>query len=453
MTHEPAPKRIPLLSLLTASAISQSGSALTLVAVPWFVLQTTGSAAKTGLTGVFAALPFIVAGVFGGALVDRLGFTRASVLSDLMSGVTVALVPLLYSTVGLAFWQLLTLTFLSNLLATPGNTARQSMVPELAMMARLPLERANAFVQAVPRVATLLGPPLAGVLIVVMGASNVLWLDAATFGASAALVGALVPARAAARPVAAGGRYLAGLAEGFRFLWRDRLLRAMSVVFAIGNFLDAPISLLFVVYATQRYDSAVAAGLFFAALGAGAIIGSLWYGMVGHRRLARRAVLACYSVPVAVMYAAFAFALPFPVLLAVLFLDGLAVGPVNPLSATVMQERVPVALRGRVYGLRLAISFVTIPLGRGIAGLLVEPVGLPAIFLAIAAASLLIALSVALAPAFRAMQPPESPSACRETARAHAPWSEAPNAENAADAAGAKEARTARKGTVSTLPR
>lgn len=65
--HEPTHNRAPIISLLTANTISQIGSMLTIVALPWFVLQTTGSAAKTGLTGVFAALPFIVAGIFCGA--------------------------------------------------------------------------------------------------------------------------------------------------------------------------------------------------------------------------------------------------------------------------------------------------------------------------------------------------------------------------------------------------
>ena len=180
-----------------------SGSTLTLIAVPWFVLQTTGSAAKTGLTGVFSALPFIVAGIFGGALVDRVGFKRMSVIGDITSGLTIALIPLLYHTVGLAFWQLLALTFLGNLFDTPGNTGRQSLVPDLAAMAGMRLERANAFVQSVPRVATLFGPPIAGVLIALIGASNVLWLDAATFAASALLIGAFVPPRAAAET---GGR-------------------------------------------------------------------------------------------------------------------------------------------------------------------------------------------------------------------------------------------------------
>ncbi len=398
--------RRPILGLLAANTISHIGSMLTIVALPWFVLQTTGSAAKTGLTGVFEALPFIIAGVFGGALVDRIGFKRTSILADLTSGLTVALVPLLYHTVGLAFWQLLALAFLGNLFNTPGNTARQSLVPELAAMAEMRLERANSFVQTVPRIATLLGPPLAGVLIAVIGASNVLWLDAATFAISAALIGALIPAVAVASEEAAPpGRYVADLMEGLRFIWDDPVIRALSLLFAVGNFLDAPIGLLFSVYAIRTYHSAVPVGLIFAALGGGAVIGSLWFGAVGHR-LSRRAIFVLYCIPVAGMYATFAFTPPLAVLVIAVFIDGLAVGPVNPLSATITQERVPVALRGRVQGMRIAVSFMMIPLGRGLAGLLIDPVGLRTIFLTIAGSFLLVSLGAALAPAFRHMDAP-----------------------------------------------
>jgi MFS family permease len=412
--------RRPILGLLTANTISQIGSMLTVIALPWFVLQTTGSAAKTGLTGVFEALPFIIAGVFGGALVDRLGFKRTSILADLTSGLTVALVPLLFDTVGLAFWQLLVLAFLGNLFNTPGNTARQSLVPELAVMAGLRLERANSFVQTVPRIATLLGPPLAGLLIVVTGASNVLWLDAATFAVSAALIGALIPSLATndanGEPP---GRYLSDLMEGLRFIWNEPLIRATSLLFAAGNFLDAPISLLFSVYAIRTYHSAVPVGLLFAALGGGAVIGSLWFGAVGHR-LSRRAIFVFYCIPVAGMYATFAFTPPLAVLVIAVFIDGLAVGPVNPLSTTITQERVPVALRGRVQGMRIAVSFMAIPLGRGLAGLLIDPVGLRTIFLTIASSFLLISLAAALAPIFHHMSAPDNatvPARSRAIAR------------------------------------
>src|SRR5690348_601661 len=107
---------LPAIALLVATGVSVVGSQLTLVALPWFVLQITGSATQTGLAGGFMALPQFASGVLAGVVVDRLGYRRVSVIADLVSGVGVALVPLLYMSVGLAFWQLLGLVFLGGLL-------------------------------------------------------------------------------------------------------------------------------------------------------------------------------------------------------------------------------------------------------------------------------------------------------------------------------------------------
>jgi MFS family permease len=186
-------KHFPIVAFFTGSAISYIGDMLTLLAIPWFVLQTTGSVTRTGITAFFSTLPAIFSAFFGSALVDRLGYKRTSVIGDIMSGVTVMLVPLLYHTMGLAFWQLLALVFLGGLLKSPGVTARSAMVPDLAALARMRLEQANAFSDGVNRVSGLIGAPLAGVLIVVIGTSNLLWFDAASFAISALLISVIVP--------------------------------------------------------------------------------------------------------------------------------------------------------------------------------------------------------------------------------------------------------------------
>ena len=102
-------RRAPILALLAANAVSETGNVLAFVAIPWFVLQTTGSAARMGVAGGAFLLAAVVAGVFGGPVVDRMCFKRASIVADLAGAATVALIPLLYHTVGLLFWQLLAL--------------------------------------------------------------------------------------------------------------------------------------------------------------------------------------------------------------------------------------------------------------------------------------------------------------------------------------------------------
>src|SRR5437868_3420409 len=119
------------------------------IAIPWFVLQTTGSASKTGLTAAVTALPAVISAFFGGVIVDRIGYRRTSVLADLASGTAVALIPLLSATTGLAFWQLLVLVFIGNLLDAPGATSRLALSPDLAELAGVSLDRVAALNDAV----------------------------------------------------------------------------------------------------------------------------------------------------------------------------------------------------------------------------------------------------------------------------------------------------------------
>ncbi len=405
-TSATAAQRIPITALTIAGIVSLTGSMLTSVAIPWFVLQTTNSAAKTGLTGVFTTLPYIFGGIFGGTLVDRLGFKRMSILADLTSGATIALIPLLYHTVGLVFWQLLALTFLANLFNAPGETARQSIIPDLADLAGMRLERANALVQSIPRFAILFGPPLAGVLIALFGASNVLWLDAVTFAISAVVIGTSVPHRSLATPHGEGPRqYFADLAEGWKFLAHNRMLRALMTFFLFTNLLESPWSLLLAVYTKRVFGTAVSFGTVLAALGAGAIISSFLFAAVGHR-LPRLGVIVLYPLGAAITFSALALNLPFSALVGVTFVYGLAVGMVNPLTNTIRQEQVPSALLGRVQGIVTALSFAFIPLGRGIAAVLIDPVGLPTLFLGIGLLFTLATMVMLALPVFRDLSAP-----------------------------------------------
>src|SRR5919106_4964319 len=127
-------RRAPLYALFGADAISLTGNSVAQLAFPWFVLITTGSPALTGLAVFFNFLPVVLAGFFGGVIVDRLGFRTTSVIADLGSAAAVAAIPLLHSTAGIELWQLLALVFLGALLDAPGTTARQALFPDLVQL-------------------------------------------------------------------------------------------------------------------------------------------------------------------------------------------------------------------------------------------------------------------------------------------------------------------------------
>jgi len=381
------------------------GTMMALVAIPWFVLQTTGSAARTGVVTAVASVPLILGGALGGALVDRVGSRRMSILADLASGTAVMLIPLLFHTVGLAFWHLLVLVFLRGLLDAPGNTARAALLPDLADHAGVPREPANAASQGIQRGATLLGPPIAGVLIGFIGPSHVLWVDAASFAVSAVFVAATVPTVLATtyRPaVLRAGRYLQDLRDGLGFIRRDGLMLAIALNNAASNFCDGFLSITLPVYAKENLGSALDLGLMSAGLGAGALVSIVLFGRFG-LQLSRRLLFGVCLAGVGVGFGLLAFSPGLIGAMTVLALAGLAAGPINPVLMTVYQERTPPALRGRVFGLAAAIALSAMPIGRLAGGYLIEGVGLqPAI--AVSAGGYLVAgLVVLLVPVYAAM--------------------------------------------------
>jgi MFS family permease len=184
----PRSDRIPILSLLSAQAVSQVGNMMTITAGPWFVLQTTGSAAKTGLVSAALVLGSVIPAIIGGPVVDRIGPKRASIAADVTSAVIVGSIPTLQLLGILRFWELLVLVFLLSSVNTQGDTARYALVPGLARKAGMSRERANAADRSVVRIGALVGPVLGGILIGLVGAANVLFVDAVTFSISAAVV-------------------------------------------------------------------------------------------------------------------------------------------------------------------------------------------------------------------------------------------------------------------------
>jgi MFS family permease len=398
-------RRAPILALLAANAVSETGNVLAFVAIPWFVLQTTGSAARMGVAGGAFLLAAVVAGVFGGPVVDHMGFKRASIVADLAGAVTVALIPLLYHTVGLLFWQLLALVSLGGFLDAPGHTARQSLVPGLAGRAGVGIERANSAFQGIQHTSFLCGPPLAGVLIAIFAPGNVLWIDAATFVVSATLVAALVPSiglrsGTASKHRPAGG-YLAELAEGMEFIRRDRLVFWMFGIGGVANFLVFPLfAVVLPFYTGQTYGSAVDLGLMLGGFGSGALAGTALYGIVGHL-LPRRATLVSAIVLVGLPFWVLVVTPPLAVSMGALFVAGFALGPPNPLAYSVLHERTPPRMLGRVLGAGVSLSMVAAPMGLVFCGYALETVGLRPTLVGISACYLAVGLVSFLVPALR----------------------------------------------------
>ncbi|RST11859.1 MFS transporter [Streptomyces sp. WAC05374] len=403
----------PLGTVLAANAVSVSGNALTLIGVPWFALQTTGSPGKAGLVAFCATLPVVVSALAGGPVIDRIGRRRVSIGSDLVCALALAAIPLLHHAGRLEFWMLCVLMGVTGLFHAPGETARHVLVPDLAERAGTTLTRAASLFDAVSRGARMTGAALAGVLIALIGAETVLLLDAATFGLSALLVFGGVRGVKAAEPRRGApvsmARYRAELREGYSFVLGSRLLLGITLMVMFTNGLNQGWSaVLLPVHAQRNLGGATAIGLVTAVFGGCALLGALLYAAVGHRWRRRTVFTTAFLVGGAPPYVVAALTDGVLPLVAMAAVAGLGVGTLNPILTTVMYERVPDALRSRVAGVTTAGVLMTTPLGGVGAGHLVERVGLVPTLLAIGGVYFVATLTPALFPSWRDMDaPPE----------------------------------------------
>jgi MFS family permease len=395
-----------LRTLLLAQAVSRLGSQMTFLALPWFVLATTGSAARMSVVLAVELAPVALFGIPGGSLVARLGARRTMLLGDLGRVPLMCSVPVLHSAGLLSFPLLLLVVFLVGSFLAPYMSAGTVIVPELVGDDEQTVAQANAALGGVQQATSLLGPPLAGVLIGVLGAANVLYIDAGTFLFSFLVVGALVPAR----PPVAPSEESRGLLAGVRFLIRDPFLRTLGITALFLNmFGQMQFASLLVLADVHFGGSARVAGAFFAAFGAGAVVGSLVAMKLVTRfdpiRLGAVALLGL-TAPVPLL----ALHLPAPAVMAVLFTSSLFAPLVNSPLIAVIMTRSPEPLRAKVMSAVLTSALLAGPVGLLVVGPLLADLGPRPVLLLIAVGQFLATLPFAYS-AFRRSAPLASPAA------------------------------------------
>jgi MFS family permease len=378
--------RTRLIALITANTVSLLGNTVAAVAIPWFVLVTTGSPARTGIAAFFTTLPLALGAFFGGAVADRVGHRRASIASDLASAFAIGTIPVLHALGALEFWHLVALGFLGSLFDAPGQAAREALLPEIADVAGVARERANSLWTTTEHLGYVIGAPTAGIAIAVAGAPAALWLDAASFIVCAAVVAAGIPAAAAA----AREPYVQRLQEGLRFIAGSPTLVTFFALASAGNFLIAPLApVLLPVYARDSLGGAASLGLLIGAYGAGGLAGAAGYGFVA-RRVSRSTLFGLVWLVYAPACAVLIALPPLAVGAAAVFVIGVLAGSTGPLEQIVRQEQTPPELRGRVFATFMASVTAAVPPAMVVAGLVVDAYGLQTAFVVFAAGNALL---------------------------------------------------------------
>ncbi|MFG1678324.1 MFS transporter [Micromonospora sp. NPDC049282] len=384
----------PRAAMYVAGGISSFGTQMTMLALPWLVLETTGSAARAGLVFAVQILPLALLGFAGGSVLQRLGARRTMLLGDAARAPLVATVPILHAADALSLELLLAVVALIGVCGVPYAASQRVLAMDLIGDSPRALTRAYGVLDGVHNAASFAGPAMAGALITVIGASGVLWIDAASYLCSFLILLVMVPRTAdRAAPEAAHRSAWAGL----RYLRTDRFLSQAVISTVLFGFVLRVLALTLPLLAYTRFGSdARSGGLLVAASGAGALVGSLLTYLVSSRiapvPLARVAMVAI-SVPLWFLL----LPVPLPALAAAVAVSSAAVTVSNAPYAAIVSTRAPAAVLPVVIQTVITIGNIAGPAGLLLAGVLTDWVGIGASLLVIAVTATLATVNVLVA--------------------------------------------------------
>ncbi|MDK4706455.1 MFS transporter [Rhizobium sp. CNPSo 4062] len=396
----------PLVALAAGTVASVGGTRLSAIAIPWLVLTSTGDPVLTGVVGMAELLPYVAAKAFGGPFIDRIGARRISIWSDGLSAIAVASVPSLYWIDLLSVWLLLPAVALIGILRAPSDAAKQALVPSVASMGKMPLERTTGILGASDRLAGTLGAAGGGALIALIGAAPALLTNAVAFLLASLVVGLGIP-----RPTVAdtakprtSATYLHDLAAGWSTLRNESILVTLVLMLAITNLFDqAYATVLLPVWVRSSGLSVTWVGIFLAAFSGAAVAGAAMAAAFAERLPRMLVYTTGFLCAGPAPMAALALDPGLQSILLVLLTGGFAAGFINPIIGAILFERIPAVLVGRVIALVGALAWVLVPFGGLYAGLLVDTFGIT-LALGVTTLLYLIATLAPLAmPSFREM--------------------------------------------------
>jgi MFS family permease len=380
-------------ALIASEAISMSGSQMTWLVLPWFVLVTTGSPARTSVVVAAEMAPVALFGLASGAVITRIGTRKTFLVCDAARAVTLATIPTLHALGALSFGALVALVFATGVFMVPSAAAQRVVLPELAGEDEARVGQAMSLLQTAQAVAGIAGPPLAGVLIAVIGAANVLYVDAATYAVSFALVALFV----FPRYTVAADDEPRGVLDGVRFLLRDRLLRVWTLSITGMNVVWSALSVIFPVLVLTRYgERPEILGWIFGAFGIGSVVGALSsYRIIGRVDQVLLASVASAGQTTALWL--LLPDLPWPVLVAAGGIGGVFFPMLNACVITVRTMRTPASLRPTVHTAAVTLAMVLAPIGALLAGPALTAISLGWVLLATLTANTIVGLAITVA--------------------------------------------------------
>lgn len=399
-------RTIPL-AYLSSYALSVLGNSIAAIALPLILLQTTGSVLGAGALAAATAIPAVLAGLFMGALIDRVNRRTASVVTDLISAAAIAALPLVDHVTGLTVGWFIFFGVIGSLGDVPGLTAREALLPAVVRHGKITAERLVGLREGIGAVAVVVGPAAAGGLLVALDGSAVLWVTAAASGC-AALITLLIPQHIGAIELSEleqpSGSAWRQLLDGWQVLFRNRFLLTSTIISVVMVAVVSAIQGLVLPVYFIALDEPGSLGLVLSALALGSVVGAVSYA-VGGTRGSRRGWFLMGTAGTVVGFTLMGLLLSAELVMVGAAVIGLSMGWLGSLMGVVMLERIPESMRGRIMGTQNAILTAAAPLGIVTAALFIHYVDVDTAGAVLAVTWVLVAVVAVLVPALRNLDP------------------------------------------------
>ena len=350
------------------ASISLVGDQFYLVALPWVILQLTGSAVAMGTIMMLAAVPRAVLMLLGGAVSDRFSPRKIMMTTASARTLFVAAIGVLLWLHQLQLWHLYLLAFAFGTADAFGAPAASTFLPFLVKKEQL--LAANSVFQSTAQITTIAAPGPAGLIIKAFGAAWAFLLDAVSFlfiiGALWQLPDPPQPAGPVKKPAV-----WRSIVEGIGHVYRDVPLRSLMTLVAVINFcLAGPMTVGLAYLAKQKFGSPAAYGILISCIAAGGLAGALLAGVWKPRR--RGVLMLCVATVLALGLGSIGLLHGLWLICGALVVMGVSAGLTNIQIISWIQKRVDQSVRGRVMSVLMFLSFGLMPISLAVAGVLAQ---------------------------------------------------------------------------------
>lgn len=388
------------IRFMVSKTFSLLGNSIASVVFPLILLATTGDALAAGTLALICSVPQVLAGVAGGMVLDRFDRKRISILSDLISAGSVAMLPLIDLTVGLNFGWFALFGILGAIGDVPGMTARDTLLPAVIKHDGADLQSFMGTSQAIDSLVIIVGPSMASLFIGFLGGTPALWITA-SFSLLAALTTATFPASigkvartgsdgsAIERPSEAARSALKSLREGSAILFQEGAVRtavmlSLGTVMVLGSYQGLILPVHFTILQQPEF-----LGYTLSALSFGMLAGSLTYAALA-RRLKKETWYALSLIGMACGIVILGLLPSYVFLFVGAIVLGAFSGPISALLGFLVIDKTPEEKRGTVLGTQNSLMLVSAPLAIFFSSVLVSSMGMNTASLALVGLWLLI---------------------------------------------------------------